>query len=445
MKQVKRRSLILLVLTLSLCAGLLLFLTRCTLDGRAWVSFFGGSSLYQSGAIYDRDGDLLYDTETKTFAEDKTVRKATMHLVGDANISTSLRAVLADRLSGYNPVTGTTFGSHDLYLTLDNDLCATAYSALKGHKGVVAVYNYENGDVYCLVSAPSFDPKNPPSSVDSPEYEGVYLHRFFSSTFPPGSVFKVVTTAAVIEKLPTWQDFRYSCTGSETIGGVEITCPRIHGADMTLAQAFARSCNGAYGQLALSLGGGALHDFAKSAGLLDAYEIAGITTATGRFDIAPAQSGDLAWSGSGQFHNLVNPAAFLILMGSIANEGVGVVPNLIDRETIAGKGVPLPQIGGKDTVKLWDAATCATLKELMHGNVVETYGEAQFGGLTVCAKSGTAEVGGGAAPHAWFTGFVEDPKYPLAFVVLVENGGSGANVAGSVAAQVLAAITEENN
>ena len=55
-----------------------------------------------------------------------------------------------------------------------------------------------------------------------------------------------------------------------------------------------------------------------------------------------------------------------------------------------------------------------------------------------CAKSGTAEVGGDKQPHAWFVGFVDDVNTPLAFLVLVENGGSGASVAGSIAAQVLA-------
>ena len=57
--------------------------------------------------------------------------------------------------------------------------------------------------------------------------------------------------------------------------------------------------------------------------------------------------------------------------------------------------------------------------------------------MTVGAKSGTAEVGSDQSPHAWFAGFVLDEDYPYAFAVLVENGGSGADAAGSVAAAVL--------
>lgn len=62
---------------------------------------------------------------------------------------------------------------------------------------------------------------------------------------------------------------------------------------------------------------------------------------------------------------------------------------------------------------------------MMRRNVTEHYGQSSFGSLAVCAKSGTAEVGSDARPHSWFTGFVDDADHPLAFVVVVENGGSG--------------------
>ena len=73
---------------------------------------------------------------------------------GDQNFGTSLRSVLSDRLTGYNPITGTALGSHDVHLTLDASLNETAYAALNGHKGVVAVYDYTTGDIKCLVSSP---------------------------------------------------------------------------------------------------------------------------------------------------------------------------------------------------------------------------------------------------------------------------------------------------
>ena len=74
---------------------------------------------------------------------------------------------------------------------------------------------------------------------------------------------------------------------------------------------------------------------------------------------------------------------------------------------------------------------------MMADNVERTYGASRFPNMDICAKSGTAEVGEGQTPHAWFAGFLRNEDAPYAFVVLVENGGGGSSVAGTVAAKVL--------
>ncbi len=77
---------------------------------------------------------------------------------------------------------------------------------------------------------------------------------------------------------------------------------------------------------------------------------------------------------------------------------------------------------------------------MMANNVVATYGASRFPNMDICAKSGTAEVGEGQSPHAWFAGFLRNEDAPYAFVVLVENGGGGSSVAGTVASKVLDAV-----
>ena len=67
------------------------------------------------------------------------------------------------------------------------------------------------------------------------------------------------------------------------------------------------------------------------------------------------------------------------------------------------------------------------------------YGQWQFPNLYVCAKSGTAELGPDETPHATFSGFIQDANYPLAFIVIVENGGSGSATCAPIAGQVLTA------
>ena len=74
----------------------------------------------------------------------------------------------------------------------------------------------------------------------------------------------------------------------------------------------------------------------------------------------------------------------------------------------------------------------------MRNNVESNYGTENFPGLTVCAKSGTGEVGGEQKPNAMFCGFVADEKYPLAFVVAVEDGGYGSQVCIPIISPILA-------
>ncbi len=442
MKRLRGRTAITLILTALLAAGVIFFCVRLFLHGGEWVGFFG-TTYYDAGAIYDSNGVLLYDGETGTYAENQSTRKATLHLVGDRNFGTSLRSALSSRLSGFNPITGTTLGSHDVSLTVDASLNETALEALGGSKGVVAVYDYTSGDMKCLVSSPTFDPQDPPSDVnENPAYEGVYLNRFFSGTYPPGSTFKLVTTAAAIEKKKDLDSFRFTCTGSYQIGDGVITCPYAHGADMNIDQCLACSCNGAYAALALELGAGSLDKYMKEAGLQSSLTVDGIHTAQGSFDKAEAGSVWLGWSGVGQYNDLVNPCTLLTFMGGIANRGVAVVPELVGRETVSGTQIPASLTVGADSFSIYSEDTCDRLKSMMRNNVLTSYGQEQFGDLPVCAKSGTAEVGGGQQPHAWFAGFIDDPDHPLAFVVLVENGGWGSKTAGGIAATVLAKATQ---
>ena len=66
-----------------------------------------------------------------------------------------------------------------------------------------------------MVSSPSYDPKNIPDDLETNDkYQGVYLNRFLSSSFTPGSVFKTVTLTAALENLPVAETRTWNCTGS---------------------------------------------------------------------------------------------------------------------------------------------------------------------------------------------------------------------------------------
>ncbi len=449
MKKIEQRAVVCRILALALCAGIGLFLFCYVRSGRQWASAPFDRHLYDSqgrlaaGTVTDRDGDVLSWVEdgARTYYDGKAVREATLHAVGDRRTGTGALNVFTDRLTGYSLLGGAfgaSRGGGELALTIDARYNYEAYRALDGRAGTVAVYNYCTGEILCMVSSPSYDPLDVPEDIEtSGRYRGAYLNRFLSSTFTPGSVYKTVTLAAALQEIPDIYERTWECTGSVQIGGETIVCSGVHGRQ-EIGDAFANSCNAAFAQIAAELGADTLRRYTQKAGLTSAVDVDGISTAKGSFDWA-ADPGRLGWAGVGQDKDLVNPCALMVYMGAIGGGGTAAEPYLILRSVNSWGISSLPR-RTKKTGELIDPSTAAQLSELMAGNVEKTYGADRFPNMDLCAKSGTAEVGGGQTPHAWFTGFLRNEDAPYAFVVLVENGGGGSAVAGSVASRVLDTI-----
>ena len=284
-------------------------------------------------------------------------------------------------------------------------------------------------------TSPSYDPDNMPD-VDadtSGAYDGVYVNRFFQAAYTPGSIFKIVTLAAAIETVPDWENLTFTCEGKTIIGGQEIICEGVHGT-ITLKQALAHSCNVAFGELAGKVGTKALMEYAEKLGLSESFECDGIPVKAGTVDLKDADAGDLAWAGIGQYTDQVNALTFMRAMGRIAGGGTGAEPYLMAKITRGEKTAY--EAKTETSSRALTAETAAKLTEYLRNNVATMYGDGQFGGLNVCAKSGTAEHEGKTA-DAMFAGFCVDENCPLAFVVFVENGGSGSAVAAPIAAKVL--------
>lgn len=452
MRKIEKRAVLCLIIALALIAGLGLFCFRFVTNASDWAAYpynrhmYSNSGQLLSGTILDRDGDVLTEVKDgeRVYYPDATVRRATVHAVGDGSgyIGTGALTAFADRLSGYNLITGgySPLGSgRNLTLTLDAYLNVTAYNAMDGRQGTVGVYNYKTGDILCMVSTPSFDPENPPDA--SSAEDGVYLNRFLSSAQVPGSIFKTVTLTAALENLPDLKDRTFTCTGETTVGGTVITCPKPHG-KMDIESAFANSCNGVFGTLAAELGGDTMTKYVEQAGLTRRMSVDGIMTAAGHYDVSEADKGQIGWSGVGQYTDTVNPCNMMTYMGAIANGGTAAVPRLI-LDITTPSGIPTSWQRTEETDTLVQASTASQVKEMMKNNVVQTYGTDRFRGLDIGAKSGTAEVGGDKRPNAWFAGFLDNPEHPYAFIVLVENGGGGASVAGEIAATVLQACVDK--
>ena len=448
MNRVARRSLVVLIFVLALLAGVIFFSIEFVIHGDSWATFQGSPHVYNGsnincGVILDRSGVELLDlTDGRDYSNDASLRKATIHWLGDRDgyISAPAVAYHAKAMAGFDTFNGIyAYGDAvgKASLTISSKIQKAAQEAMGSHKGTVAVYNYKTGEILCAVSTPNYDPDNVPDigNDDSGAFDGVYVNRFTQSSYIPGSIFKAVTLAAALEELPDAQKMRFHCNGSYEIDGDYVTCEGSHG-ELNLEEAFAWSCNCAFAQLTEALGGDNLQDYVSRFHLTESVSFDGITTASGNFDISSGAAVDVAWSGIGQHLDQVNPCRFMTFMGAIAGGGSCAEPYLVSEVRVGNNRTYSVDVTTSD--RIMSKGTALLMQEMMRNNVESIYGADNFPGMTVCAKSGTGEVGGDQKPNAMFCGFVMDENYPLAFIVAVEDGGYGSRVCIPIISPILA-------
>lgn len=459
MKRIMTRSLILWFVTFAFLAGTVFLGVRVVLYSSNWVQQpFNGhlasaSGLGRAGKISDRNQKALAYSENdeRHYSDDLTTREALLHVVGDntLNISTAIQSRYRTNLSGYNFALGVGLpeslsgaGNKDLTLTVDADACRAAYSALGSHKGACVVYNYQTGEVLCDVSAPSYDPADPPTITEDneSEYDGVYLDNVVSSTFTPGSVFKIITAAAAIDNIPDIDQQSFTCYGSLDVEGNPITCEYAHGTQ-SFKEAFANSCNCAFAQIAMQVGETKMKETAEKLGFNNAdFKMSDIPIATSRYDAIGAGENYLAWSGIGQYEDLANPMLMAMISSAVANGGTASSPYIVQDDGNLMDKLNISVNKSKD-IDMLSSTTASKVKELMKASAESyAYRGVSLAGLNFCAKTGTAEVGQGKEPTAWFVGFIDDPNHPYAFAATVVEGGYGITAATPVVEAAIRAL-----
>ncbi len=457
MRTTARRGVLVFLLVAAVFGGLGMLGFRFAVNGERWATLRANEHLTENGSfigagnVTDRKGEVLAYTENedRKYNDSEKIRRSTLHIVGDTEgyISSGVQTAYKTKLTGYNLVTGmyslTKYGQgNDVSLTIDSNICAKAYEALDGRKGVVAAYNYKTGELLCSVSSPNFDINNKPSENEinenkDGEYEGIYLNRLVDGVYTPGSVFKIITTTSVCENIPDIEDWEYKCTGETVIDGVKVTCPSKHG-KVDFTKAFAKSCNCAYAELTLRLGNEKLQATAEKMGFGKKFDFGKSKTVSSKFDLSEATRGDAAWAGVGQYNTLVNPYHMLTVLGAVANGGEAVLPYAVGNITNPVGRIVEKSMVNKEIYLTPEIAD--EVKGMMQNNVKATYGEWRFKDLSMGGKTGTAEVEDGKRPHSWFMGFSDDEKCPVAIVVVVENGGWGASEALPIASKVMKEI-----
>jgi penicillin-binding protein A len=350
--------------------------------------------------------------------------------------------------------------------TIDPDLQEAAAEALGDLPGAVAAIDPRTGDVLALVANPTYDP-NPLSSHDpalirdtwaqlNSDPDKPLLSAASDELYPPGSTFKILVAAAALENGygpdSTWPnphelDLPDTVETLSNFGGV--TCSG--GSEITLADALRQSCNVVFGEIGLTLGPVALAEQAWAFGFAPSSSTGDVP-----FDI-PFQEGvfpepsyfatrrpAVALSAIGQDNVAANPLQMALVAGAIANGGVEMAPRLVTE--VRGSDGRIVETYDPEIFSRPLSPENAALLTAMMVDVVQrgTGTGAQIPGVTVAGKTGTAQHGEGAAPHAWFVSFApaEDPQIAVAVIVL--DGGSLGSEAtgGALAAPIAKAVME---
>jgi len=410
-------------------------------EGADWAHVTGAYSVvYGATGIEDALGSLLAGTADELF-----YRR------------------ISDLLTGRQP------SGASVELTLQPEVQEAALDALGDQRGAVVALEPSTGRVLAMVSSPSYDPAEL-SSLDTEAVRESYARllddpgdplvnrAIAGDTYPPGSVFKLVTAAAALE------------TGSYTAQSVlpgpaeldlpltDATLPNVTGEacgpgdEVSLADALRISCNTAFGSLGLTLPDGAVADAAAGFGFGRDLDIPlAVTPSTYPEEVDEPQQ---ALSAIGQASVRVTPLQVAMVSAAIANDGVLVQPQMVgtvSAEDLSVVEAPEPREIGRAVSE----ETAAALTEMMELVVEDGTGTAaQISGVDVAGKSGTAEVGDvdgdGEAedPHAWFTAFAPADDPQVAVAVVVENGGdagseaSGGRTAAPIARRVVEAVID---
>lgn len=436
----KRRRRAIILLAVLLWGGVSFFVGEYLAHGRSWVMHSDNPHIFRGknlniGKIYDGNGIILADLSRGTYAAGADLRAACVHWTGDlaGRVYAAVSAQFAAQMAAYDLWSGIQGWDSEMMLSISAEVQTAAWEAMRGRRGVVAIYNYRTGQILCALSAPGFDP------IEAEVVEGAYVNRFLQGSYVPGSIFKTVTAAAVLKKKPQLQYEKFQCTGAVQYSDGKVTCESVHGW-LDLNGALTQSCNCVFAQIAQRLGRQSLADFVADSGVLQPVVIDGVESRGGHGEFANVGAGGFAWASIGQGEDQINPAGFLAFMGAVANGGQGVRPYLV--ESISRQGRMRYQASTRLEEPILSPSEAQTLQKMLRSCVQNKYGEEGFAGLTVCAKSGTAQVGK-EQPNAMFAGFVTDEKYPLAFFVAVEEGGYGAKTCIPILSRVLQVCKEQ--
>lgn len=334
-------------------------------------------------------------------------------------------------------------GGNNLKLTLDSDVLQTARNALEGKRGAVVVIDAKTGGVLAMVSSPSFNPNTVQFDWNAlnENPESPLINRAVSGLYPPGSIIKPMIADIALSNTVTDEHEIFECTGGIDVGkgySIKEAHDDVHG-HLHLKEALVKSCNITFGTLAMRLGAEKLDEGFKNYGFYEPLRGEIFETASHIPDFNTLDKGDMAQIGIGQSSLLVTPLRMALIAAAIANGGVLIEPYVLEK-IISPSGYILKEHKKKELLRLMSKERAGILSDWMEDVVINGTGKAaKVSGVKIGGKTGTAE-NTNDREHSWFIGFAEIGERKVAFSILVENGGSGADVAAPIARKIILSL-----
>lgn len=370
---------------------------------------------------------------------------------------------LADLLEEREPT------GDDVVTTIRPRVQQAAIDALDDREGAVVALDPRTGEILAMWGFPTYDP-NLLAGTDEAQVRANWealnadpaeplINTATQGFYPPGSTFKIITTAAALEAGvrpdevfddPDELPLPPSPAVIRNFG--DGLCN--DGDELTLAEAFTVSCNTTFAQFAYDprVGGDRIRAQAEAFGFGTTL---GDQLPVVEPSVVPIPGNDpppAAQSAIGQRDVRATPLQMAAVAGAVGNDGVLVVPRLVRQVEDQVDGSVVRQFQPGEIGRPISSDTAATLRDFMVSVVEEGTGDgASIPGVQVAGKTGTAENGvdGSEPPTVWFTGFAPADNPTVAVAVVLENvpgvgnEATGGRLAAPLAAQVMAQALAE--
>ncbi len=263
---------------------------------------------------------------------------------GQRIIKLSAAGLKEAEVSSSEPTAGS-----NVILTLDKDIQSIVEETFTGHRGACIVMDPNTGDILAMASAPSFNPNQFIPAIKSSDWNALIrnrehplINRAIQGGYAPGSIYKVITALAGLEKGVISPHDRVECLGRFFLGNISFGCWNTGGhGDMDLMEAMTQSCDVYFYTMGLKTGGPAMRDMSASFGL---GERTGIPLDHEDSGLLPDEEwkrkknprdrwtpGDSVNMSIGQGALLVTPLQMAVVAATMANGGTVYKPRLVSR------------------------------------------------------------------------------------------------------------------